>query len=334
MITSNAITPEDMRHDTRPAVSIIMPAYNVAAYITDALDSVFAQNFTDYEIIVVNDGAPDTDELERVLEPYRSRIVYIKQENMGVSGARNTAVKAARSPLIAQLDPDDLWEPDYLSSQVAAMNDDPTIDVIYPNAMIFGDSPEAGHEFMEICPSEGEVTFEQLVTQRCNVLYSITARRDVIVRAGMFDESLRGSEDFDLWLRIIKAGGRIAYHRRALLHYRRRSASLTCDVVRMLRYTLQSLEKAERTLNLTTEERGILKREHNRFQATLRFNEGKQAFLSGDVKQAINGLSEANNFFRSRKTALALFFLRLTPRTLLRAYNVRDRFIFKASTKS
>src|SRR4051812_21258868 len=98
-----------------PAVSIIMPAYRAAAYIAAALDSVFAQTFKSYEVIVVNDGSPDTEELERVLEPYRDRIVYIKQENKGVSAARNAAIRVSRAPFIAQLDPDDLWEPEYLA---------------------------------------------------------------------------------------------------------------------------------------------------------------------------------------------------------------------------
>ena len=66
-----------------PAVSVIIPAYNIAPFIGEALDSVFSQSFSDYEVIVVNDGSPDTEELERVLDPYISRIRYYKQENQG-----------------------------------------------------------------------------------------------------------------------------------------------------------------------------------------------------------------------------------------------------------
>ena len=84
----------------RPKVSVIMPAYNVAVYIAEALDSVFAQTVRDFEVVVVNDGSPDTTELEKVLEPFRDRIVYAKQPNAGVAAARNTAVRLANSPLI------------------------------------------------------------------------------------------------------------------------------------------------------------------------------------------------------------------------------------------
>ena len=316
-----------------PAVSIIMPSYNVAQFIDDALRSVFAQTFTDYEVIVVNDGAPDTEELERVLEPYRERIVYIKQENRGLSGARNTAIRAARAPLIALLDPDDIWEPNYLAVQVAAMQSDPTIDVLYPNATLFGSPLDAGRKFMDLSPSEGEVTFESLLRQRCTVMISVIARRETIMRVGMFDESLRSVEDFDLWLRIIKAGGRIAYHRQAVVRYRRRPGSLSSDPVWMYQHALQVLDKAERTLDLVPAERAVLEETRARFRASLRFYEGKRAFTRGDAKAAIDGLSEANLYFKSRKIALALFFLRFAPRLLLRAYDMRDRLVLRTSTR-
>lgn len=316
-----------------PAVSVIIPTYNTAEYIGQALDSVLAQTFKDYEIIVINDGSPDTEELERVLAPYRERIVYLKQENRGVGGARNAGIQVARGPLIAQLDPDDLWEPDYLEVQVAAMRSDPTIDLLYPNALIFGDAPDAGRNFMDICPSEGEVTFESLVTQRCTVMACITARREMIVRAGMFDETLRSSEDFDLWLRVVKLGGRISYHRRVLARYRRRRGSHTSDPVWMYGNFLKVLDKAGQTMALTTAERETLERERLRQRAMLRLYEGKRAFFEGEVKAAIDGLAEANTFFRSRKTALVLWFLRFAPRLLRGAYNLRDRFILKTNTR-
>jgi glycosyltransferase involved in cell wall biosynthesis len=316
-----------------PAVSIIIPTYNTTQYICEALDSVLAQTFQDYEIIVINDGSPDTDELERVLEPYRERIVYLKQENGGVSSARNAGLRAARGRLIVQLDPDDLWEPDYLAFQVEAMRNDPTVDVLYPNALIFGDTPDAGREFMDVCPSEGDVTFESLVTRRCTVIAYAIARREVFQRAGMYDESLRCSEDFDLWLRIVKQGGRIGYHRRVLARYRQRRGSHTSDPVWLYGNVLKVLDKAERTMTLTDAERETLERERLHYRAMLRLSEGKRAFFEGEIKAAIDNLAEANAFFRSRKTALVIWLLRFAPRLLLGAYSLRDRFILKTSTR-
>ncbi|MGH9901549.1 MAG: glycosyltransferase family 2 protein [Pyrinomonadaceae bacterium] len=316
-----------------PTVSVIIPCYKVAEYVGDALDSVFAQTFEDYEVIVINDGSPDTETFERVLEPYRERIVYLKQENRGLSGARNTGIQASRGPFIALLDADDMWEPEYLSVHIAMMKSDATIDVLYPNSTLFGDRAVEGQDFMSQFPSSGEVTFEKLVTQQCNVMVSATIRREALIKAGMFDEALRSSEDFDLWLRILKQGGRIAYHRRPLARIRRRPGSLTSDPVWMCQHILRVFEKAERTMNLTPDESKAVGRQRERFRATQRLYEGKRAFFQGDVETAISSLKEANSFFRSGKLALVLLLLRLAPQMLLRVYDARDRFVARTSTK-
>jgi len=316
-----------------PLVSVIVPAYDVAEYIGEALNSVLAQSFTDYEIIVINDGSPDTAALEKVLVPYQSRIVYLKQENRGVSAARNAGICAARGSLIAFLDGDDTWLPNYLEVQVARIQADATIDVLYPNVIMFGDSSEAGEEFMAICPSSGEVTFERLLLQECNVSNCSIARREAIVRAGLFDESLRSVEDFDLWLRVIKQGGRIAYHRDVLARYRRRHGSLTADPVWLSEHILEVLKKVRQTMDLTPSEQATVETQLQHFHAMLKLQEGKRAFFSGDTKGAINGLTEANRFFRNRKFAFTLMMLRVAPRLLLRAYDLRDRLYFRMITK-
>lgn len=316
-----------------PLVSVIVPAYNVSGFIREALDSAFAQTFESYEVIVVNDGSPDVEELEHVLEPYRDRIVYLKQENRGLSGARNTALRHARGQFAALLDADDLWLPNYLEVQTSRMQADSTLDVLYPDAEVFGDAPEAGQRFMQMCPSGGEVTFESLVKQECNVMICSMLRRETVMKVGGFDEALRSSEDFDLWLRIVKAGGRISYHREVLARYRKRRGSLSSDPVWMCKHILMVFEKAERTLSLSQKERETLAQATARFRAMQRFHEGKRAFFEGDAKAAIEGLSEANAFFKSRKTSMMLMLLRLAPRLMLRAYDVRDRFVFGANTK-
>src|SRR5215217_364560 len=316
-----------------PLVSVIIPAYEVAEFIGEALDSVFAQTFTDYEVIVINDGSPDTEALERALAPYMSRIIYLKQENRGVSAARNAGILAARGSLLAFLDGDDMWLANYLEVQVKRIQADPTIDVLYPNVMMFGGASEKGEEFMTICPSNGPVTFERLLLQECNVSNCSIARRETIVRAGLFDEALRSVEDFDLWLRVIKNGGRIAYHRDVLARYRRRFGSLTADPIWLSQNIIRVLDKVKQTMELTASELASVDLHQQRFRALLSFHEGKRAFFSGDTAGAISGLTEANRFFRNRKTAITLMMLRIAPRLLLRAYDLRDRLYFRMITK-
>src|SRR4051794_40289118 len=97
-----------------PVVSVVIPAYNAAPYIQETLQSIFAQTFEQFEVIIVNDGSPDTAEFEVALAPFRSRVIYLKQENRGVSAARNCALSIARGEYVAFLDSDDIWEPNYL----------------------------------------------------------------------------------------------------------------------------------------------------------------------------------------------------------------------------
>ena len=319
--------------DSSPLVSVIMPAYRVSEYIGEAISSVLNQTLSNYEIIVVNDGSPDTVELERELERYRGRIVYIKQENRGCSAARNIGIQLARGKYIALLDPDDLWEPDYLAEQLGILEADPGIDVLYCDALIFGNSNLAGRRFMDVMPSHGEVTFESLITQRCNVMISVTARHETVLRAGLFDENLRSAEDFDMWLRIVQQGGRIKYHNKVLVKYRRHSTSLSADPVWMCRHILKVFDNVRSRGVLSTADLKVLQLQTTRFRALVCLNEGKRAFFSGNARHAIAKLSEANAILRSKKIDLVLLMLRAAPQLLLRAYNLRDRLFLGADTK-
>jgi glycosyltransferase involved in cell wall biosynthesis len=101
-----------------PLVSVIIPAYKAAAYIHEALGSVFRQTYESFEVILINDGSPDTEEFERAIAPYLDRIVYIRQENRGPSAARNAGIRRARGEYLAFLDSDDVWYPTCLAAQV------------------------------------------------------------------------------------------------------------------------------------------------------------------------------------------------------------------------
>ena len=138
--------------NSTPKISVIIPSYKTASLIARCLDTVMAQTYQDFEAIVVNDGSPDTPELEKVLEPYMDRIVYIKQQNKRCAGARNTAIKAARGEFLAFLDSDDTWYPEHLESQMKQFTDDPSLDLVYSDSLLVGD-PEREAPFMVRCPT-------------------------------------------------------------------------------------------------------------------------------------------------------------------------------------
>src|SRR6478609_11350587 len=140
-------------------VSVVIPAYNVSDYIAQALDSVLAQQYRHFEIVVVNDGSPDTPALEAALAPYRDRITYLQQENAGPSAARNLGVERARGELVAFLDGDDIWLPQYLSEQVARANADRGLAVIHADAEVIGDPTAAGMTLRQLNRSGGNASF-------------------------------------------------------------------------------------------------------------------------------------------------------------------------------
>lgn len=300
-----------------PTVSVIIPAYNVASFICETLNSVFAQTFTDYEVILVNDGSLDTNELECAIEPYAGRLRYFKQENSGASVARNQGLQVAQGEFIAFLDGDDLWLPNYLEEQLKFLRQY-NHDLVCADAMIFGDSPDAGPTYMEslmeTAPPAGEVTFLDLVSSERSLITSgVVARRELIFEVGLFDETLRNAQDFDLWLRLARHGARLAYHRQVLLRYRCRRDGLTGDAANSVTRELCVLDKIEQSYALTPAECSEASPVIRGRKALLQLELGKLLLARGDVAGARAAFANASNARRSWKILAALWFSRIAP---------------------
>jgi len=311
-------------------VSVVIPAYNAAPFIADTLASVFAQTFTAYEVIVVNDGSPDTDAFERAIGPYRDRLVYLTQANTGPSGARNHAIHAAGGEYVAFLDSDDQWLPEFLADQVRLLDRDRRIDLLYSNGVIFGNPPLAGRTLMSVSPSRGAVTFEALVEETCTVLTPCTiARRQAVIDAGLFDERFLRSEDFHLWLKMALNGAHIAYNPRVLVRHRRRDGSLAHDTRAMMRAFIDVLRDVDARFALTAAQRLLVRRQVAVRQADLALAEGKSEFLAGDYNEALAWLARARALEPRRASRVRLDVirgvLRLAPALLRRAYEIRRR---------
>jgi GT2 family glycosyltransferase len=296
-------------------ITIIIPAYNTGKFIGETLDSVFAQTFKDYEVIVINDGSPDTEELERVLAPFRGSILYLKQENRGPSGARNTGIRHAQGEFLAFLDSDDCWLPEYLASQMKLFEETPSLDVVYSDARHFGDTALAGKTCMQTSPSIGPVTLDSLIRQDCQVCTSFTvARSRVVVEAGLFDESFRRSEDYDLWLRILHRGGQITYQKKVLGRYRSHPGSLSRNAMKLLEAQAAVYEKVERTMDLHQETRAMIQQRITRAQAHFDLEAGRNFLTAGDFDRARDSFIKANHFFHRAKLKVAINGLQFAPR--------------------
>lgn len=304
-------------------VSVIIPAYNAASYIKATIESVLAQTYRHFEIIVVNDGSPDTITLEEVLSPYRQSITYITQENRGLSGARNTGLRAAKGNLISLLDADDIWLPDYLEQQVSFLQGNPEIDLVYCDAEFFGEDITPGQFYMVACPSEGEATAAAIISKQCTVFVSVTSRRGPLQAIG-FDESLRSCEDLDCWLRFTAAGYRIGYQRKVLARYRRHAASLSANAERMLGFNIQVMNNALALFPAQSQETQLIHQAIEKRKAELNIVKGKKALKSGDIDAAKTHIHNANLYYRSAKNRWLLRTLRVFPALVTWLFRTRS----------
>lgn len=298
-----------------PKVSVIMPSYNTANLIGEALDSVFAQSYRDFEVIVINDGSPDTPELERVLEAYRERIVYLKQPNRRACGARNNGISHAKGEFLAFLDSDDSWTPGYLQSQIAHLEADSSQDMVYCDCLIYGDAPQAGKTFMQGCPSIGPVTFESVLTEQSQIPISGTVvRRQALINAGGFDERLAMCDDYEMWLRLAFRGARIGFYSDVLSRIRiGRPSSLSSSKSKMVAAFVTILLNVKTEWNLSAEQQPLLDEKLRQVQSLLALELGKELLRKGEFGQARIQLEQANSHLRRSKLRLAIFGLRVAP---------------------
>jgi len=301
--------------------SVVIPAYNAAHLISDALQSVFAQTTKDYEIIVVNDGSPDTAEFEKALEPFLNDITYIRRENGGPAAARNTGILAAKAEFVAFLDSDDQWEPTHLEEMREFLQRDPTLDLVYADAVNFGESGKEGVTTMHANPSEGLATFESLVLCKCTVIGStVVARRQTLIDAGLFDESFIQGEDFELWCRLAYRGGRIDYRKH--IHARRRihKNNLTLDLVGAFGGQAKALRKFMKELELPDGLRKDMERELEKCNAEIALEKCKQQLVARRYEEAVIELERANAAYRSRKLQLLLYLMNTVPQFVRHLY--------------
>lgn len=227
-----------IEHD-QPLVSVIIPNYNHAHYVSDAINSVLAQEYRNYEIIVVDDGS--TDNSREVVTTFGEPVQYIYQENAGLSAARNTGITSSKGSLIGVLDADDMYEPDCFGTLVPALQDNPDADGIYCGYQ-FVDHANNLLPQIEARPVAHDTLYDALLDGNFFVPESILLRRYVYDNVGLFDESLRACEDWDVWLRVTKQY-KIMHSSKILTRHRILPRSMSTDPLRMLTGRLAVLKK-------------------------------------------------------------------------------------------
>jgi glycosyltransferase involved in cell wall biosynthesis len=228
-----------------PIVSAVIPAYNAAKYLRQAIESVFAQTYTDWEIVLVDDGS--TDNTRAVVQPYLDlapeRFQYIYQENQGLPAARNEAIRNARGRFLALLDADDIWKPDRLMHSVTVLEGRPDIGLVHGKVARI----DSEGRFIDVPPAdrgylEGDIA-HYIYTRRAHIQCpTVTFRKECVEVLGGFDPAIPGTADRDLWFRISERY-KVGFVDEVLASYRMSSDSMSHDLNRMRAWQVRFVRK-------------------------------------------------------------------------------------------
>jgi glycosyltransferase involved in cell wall biosynthesis len=221
-----------------PSFAVVIPAYEAAATIAAAIESLRAQTVPPAEIIVCDDGS--NDDLEAALAPYRDLITSIKGEHRGVAAARNELLRAATADFVVPLDADDIYAPTRLQRLGELAVERPELDLLSTDAVFVSDGVPSGR-FNEKTPFAAEDQAEAIL-DRCFVICPAMRRRRLL-EIGGYDEQLRTAEDWDVCIRLILSGSIAGLVDEPLLEYRLGRRSLTSSRVKTLQERVYMLEK-------------------------------------------------------------------------------------------
>lgn len=238
--------PPDLLPAEPPSFSIVIPAYQAAGTIGEAIGSLRAQTRPPAEILVCDDGS--TDDLEGALAPHRDVVQLLRGEHRGVAAARNELLRAAGGDFVVPLDADDVYAPTRLQRLGELGAARPDLDILSTDASFVSEGRVAGR-FGEKTPFAAEAQ-EEAILDRCFVMCP-AMRRDRLLEIGGYDEALRTAEDWDCCIRLILAGARAGLVDEPLLEYRLGGESLTASRVETLRERVYMLEKAARIKGLS-----------------------------------------------------------------------------------
>ncbi len=223
-----------------PIVSVVIPAYGHAHFLRHTIESVLQQSWSDYEIVVVDDGSPD--ETPAVVAQFGPAVHYIRQPNKGMAATRNTGIRHASGELISFLDDDDLWLPDYLSTVVERFQADTDLAALHTGFQLTSDQP--GRDYLTdstrtVPPNELR---DALIESGFFPPSSVSVRRSCLDSVGLFDESLQGYADWDLWMRICQEHKFIGIPN-VLVKYRLHAGGLSSNVQHMTEDRLKAVCK-------------------------------------------------------------------------------------------
>ena len=229
-----------------PKVTVIIPTYQHADVVDDAIESVLNQTYHDFELIIVDDGS--IDNTQEVLKKYsdNKKVTVIKKKNAGVSAARNTGIAKSNGSYIAFLDADDIWTSEKLAIQVPLLQENLNLGLVYSNVNFFGHNGAFPSTLFQINPPKRGYVICDIFAQNCIPMPTSIVRRETFDDVGFFDKNLSTCADYDMWLRIARKWA-IDYVDKPLAYYRFSENQMHKDRERWLIEKVAALEKAYRS---------------------------------------------------------------------------------------
>jgi hypothetical protein len=269
----------------RPTLSVLVPAYDAAATIGEALESALSQRPEPLEVIVSDDGS--RDDLDAALAPFATRVRVVRGPNGGLAAARNRAAAVARGDLLGLLDADDVWLPGRVDALTTVAGARPDLAIITTDALVVREGrPEPERYY---ATRAFPVVAQDLGVLRESFVFGAGAvRADAFRAAGGYDARVRRAEDWDLWLRMLLRGARAGLVCAPLYEYRRRAGSLTGARVDLALGVLGVLRGA-RALADTPERRAVLAAPEQRWRVVA----ARAAEVSGDPRRRRLALATA-----------------------------------------
>ena len=232
-----------------PKVSVIIPVYNSKQFIGQTIDSVFNQEYQDFEVIIVDDGS--CDGTEKVISKYKDRLTYIRKENEGISIARNTGIEQTRGEYIAFIDHDDIWLPEKLREQISLLDNNKEIRICFSDAYIIDEKGRRNGTLFKISPPYSGMVFRQLLEENFIPVITAVVKKEVFKGTGLFNPRYRIAEDWDFFLRVSKRYP-VAFINRPLAEYRIHAGSFSRQRDIMLTEAISIMNKYTGSLDKTT----------------------------------------------------------------------------------
>lgn len=298
-----------------PTFSVVIPCFQGASTIGDAVASVLSQTYPPDGVIVCDDGS--TDDLEGALAPHAHAITLLRQEHRGVAAARNLGLRHATGEFVATCDADDLYLPAQLETLAALAVTRPDLDILCCDAELELDGQPLGRGRPD--PATFVVDDQRIGILRENFVPGRSAfRRSRLLDVGGYDEALECAEDWDAWMRLILGGSRAGYVDAALARTRMRAGSLSASSRRLWFAQVVVLEKALRRDDLVEEERAVALSHLGALRRALRLAELREAVAEGrpGLRRDAIGLALSPGF--GAPTRLKATVAAVSPRTARR----------------